>query len=904
MQIDSGASATGTTVGAGAAESVGAGALASATVLVSGAEYVEGVSDRSILSGGTAYVSSGGIAVDSIVSANGGIYVGAQGIAHKSVVFSGGAVVVESGGVTSGDRLVSSGFEWVSSGGAIDAITIEGGSAFIYAGGVVSGATLLSGGGEEIDSGGVGSNATVEAGARLTVSSGGLVASAIVESGGLLLLADGRASGATVASGGVLGLGATVTSDLTAGAVTSTTVISGVTASKGAIVEVVSAAVRSGATLTLLSGALGENLTVSKGAEVVGAGELAGETDVSGVVSGLTIAGFLELAKGAIGSALKVGASAQVTVAAGAQLFGLTAQSGALIDVSGSTTGLAIGSSVEVDVSSGGTALSAIVQSGGLLRLAGGAASGTRVESGGQLEIADRVSGTVIAGTVTATTELAGLTLSSGAVVTLDNAEVTKGATVSFGAKAVVSGLVIDAGGSVVGPGDLQGETYDSGVISGATLDGVGGGAGVFAGGRVSDVSVDLGSDLSVGSGAVASATTLRGNMDVGGVASGTAVLSGGLEFVDELGSDIAATIRSGGVIDVGFLGTATSLTVLAGGVVSGGGDLWGVDRIAGLASGVALTAGADVEIASGGRGSALDVSDPDGSAPPSELAVEAGGVVVADTVSFRGLEVIKSGGVASATTVLSGGSESVTSGGEAIRLVVSSAGSATISAGGIVNGASLASGGLLIDNGELRNTSSGTLAGTLSGSGIVVEAGSGVLLLAGAGTAFGGQLAIEGGAAELAKAGAIGSGGVEFVEPATGSAVLRLDAADAPKAGGTFANALSNFSGANEQIDLAGLAFVSGASATLTGSTLVLSDGGKTFDFDVAGKAAAGYTVTSDGRGGTQITAAAADPAVARFSQAAAAFAPTDAAKTALVSSTGSLGQTPFAQTGAGHHG
>jgi len=220
------------------------------------------------------------------------------------------------------------------------------------------------------------------------------------------------------------------------------------------------------------------------------------------------------------------------------------------------------------------------------------------------------------------------------------------------------------------------------------------------------------------------------------------------------------------------------------------------------------------------------------------------------------------------------------------------------------VNGASLASGGLLIDNGELRNTSSGTLAGTLSGSGIVVEAGSGVLLLAGAGTAFGGQLAIEGGAAELAKAGAIGSGGVEFVEPATGSAVLRLDAADAPKAGGTFANALSNFSGANEQIDLAGLAFVSGASATLTGSTLVLSDGGKTFDFDVAGKAAAGYTVTSDGRGGTQITAAAADPAVARFSQAAAAFAPTDAAKTALVSSTGSLGQTPFAQTGAGHHG
>ena len=69
-----------------------------------------------------------------------------------------------------------------------------------------------------------------------------------------------------------------------------------------------------------------------------------------------------------------------------------------------------------------------------------------------------------------------------------------------------------------------------------------------------------------------------------------------------------------------------------------------------------------------------------------------------------------------------------------------------------------------------------------------------------------------------------------------------------------------------------------------------MLTDGGATYTFEIAGTVAGAYPVLSDGHGGTLIV-----PAVTRFTHAAAAFAPADAAKTALVSSTSPTGQTPF---------
>jgi len=105
----------------------------------------------------------------------------------------------------------------------------------------------------------------------------------------------------------------------------------------------------------------------------------------------------------------------------------------------------------------------------------------------------------------------------------------------------------------------------------------------------------------------------------------------------------------------------------------------------------------------------------------------------------------------------------------------------------------------------------------------------------------------------------------------------------------------ISNFSGADEDIDLRSIAFVSGASATVSDSTLVLTDGGKTYKFELSGSLAGAYPVLSDGHGGTLIDPEAIDPTVLAFAHNLAAFAPPDAATAALVSATSPSGQTPF---------
>jgi hypothetical protein len=84
----------------------------------------------------------------------------------------------------------------------------------------------------------------------------------------------------------------------------------------------------------------------------------------------------------------------------------------------------------------------------------------------------------------------------------------------------------------------------------------------------------------------------------------------------------------------------------------------------------------------------------------------------------------------------------------------------------------------------------------------------------------------------------------------------LQIDAADSPAAGSTYASTLSNFGSSGDSLDLRGVTFVSGATASVSTSggvsTLVVTDGG-TFKFKLAGTHNA-YTVTSDGHGGTLI--------------------------------------------------
>jgi autotransporter passenger strand-loop-strand repeat protein len=256
---------------------------------------------------------------------------------------------------------------------------------------------------------------------------------------------------------------------------------------------------------------------------------------------------------------------------------------------------------------------------------------------------------------------------------------------------------------------------------------------------------------------------------------------------------------------------------------------------------------------------------------------VVASGVASA-TVLSRGAEWVASGGLAVGATVSSGGTQTVFTGGLASGTVVSSQGSLIVSAGGVARNAAVLSGGALIDNGKLLVSDGRTLAGSLSGSGWIAETGHNTLVLADSGAGFAGRAIISHGVIELATATAIGSGAVVFAAPPAVEAVLRVDAADSPIAGGTFANLLSNFDGGGEGLDLRGVAFHTGAKAVVSGAVLTLSEGGKTYNFKLGGGMAASYQVTNDGGGGTLI-----NPLAAALAHRMAAFRAVDAASPTL---------------------
>jgi hypothetical protein len=247
-------------------------------------------------------------------------------------------------------------------------------------------------------------------------------------------------------------------------------------------------------------------------------------------------------------------------------------------------------------------------------------------------------------------------------------------------------------------------------------------------------------------------------------------------------------------------------------------------------------------------------------------------GALVSGTVT------VSAGGVISGGSIASGGSASVLSGGVAQAVTVSSGGSATVASGGVASALVVTSGATIVDDGAVVYTGSTavTYAALLSGSGMLVEEGSGSLVLSGGTAAFAGALVLSGGTAELANTAGVGAGDIIWASPTT--ATLKIDAADGPLAGTTFSSTLSNFDEEYDILDLKGLAFVSGATAVLSGSTLALTDGGAVYDFQLAGTAAAAYAAITDGSGGTMIKASTttqvpASHVHASFVQAMAAF-------------------------------
>lgn len=679
-----------------------------------------------------------------------------------------------------------------------------------------------------------------------TTVSSGVTSSGLVVSGGdaLVVLSGGEVDDSRILSGG----SATVWGQASGAQIES---------GGEAIVEfggvATGGAVRSGGLMVLQLGtAVG--VTVSSGGTVGVGGKLtsdftAGAVTRTTVVDGATVlsGGVADLYDAEIDHGVTVslasgGSASSVKVFAGAVLLGPGDVLGRSTDA-GAVSGVVVGDDASLVIQSGGTARAVTLArnsdttSNDMVVAAGASAADTTVLGGGELAVFGSAAGTVV----------------------------RSGGEEDVSLGGVVSGDVVESGGLLV---MSDATALGVRVQSGGTFD---------LGGALTRSFID----------APSTATTV-----VDGV-----TLSSGAAFILE-----DATLRSGVTVSLAAGAVAQSLSIERGGVLQGAGTLAGlVTRVDGSISGVAVESELVLYSGATARGVTVKTDNTmvdDAGATATGTVVAGGadllvaGATLATRVESGGMESVRSGGAASETAVLGGGEAYVYAGGEQIAAVVSSGGAETVLAGGAARGLTVLSGGALIDNGEVRIGGAGTLDGTLEGSGAIIETGGGDLVLGGGGGAdFSGKAAIEGGAIELGAAGALGSGAVQFVQPATGAAVLQIDAGDAPAAGGTFANTMLNFSGAGEDIDLGSIAFVTGASATVVGSTLMLTDGGKTYAFKLAGGVADAYRVLGDGHGGTLIT-----PQALTFTQAAAAFAPPGAGGVVLVSSPSPAEQRPFA--------
>jgi hypothetical protein len=205
----------------------------------------------------------------------------------------------------------------------------------------------------------------------------------------------------------------------------------------------------------------------------------------------------------------------------------------------------------------------------------------------------------------------------------------------------------------------------------------------------------------------------------------------------------------------------------------------------------------------------------------------------------------------------------------------VTLSGDLEVASGGAVVDVATLSGATLTDNGTATFDEATRLEGTLSGGGVVFERGAATLAQSGDASAFSGTVVISGGTVRLANATGFGTAEVRYD---IASSILALNSPALPANGGTFAEILFNFDKTGEGLDLLGRAYVSGATATLSGHNLTLVDGHYSATFTLSGTStssyASSYLVTSDGTGGTLIEAQAATPLAAAMAHAMATFA------------------------------
>lgn len=612
--------------------------------------------------------------------------------------------------------------------------------------------------------------------------------------------------------------------------------------------EASAAVVGAGAKELISSGGLDSGATIDSGgaAYVLGGGAAYGQAIDSGgkaVVSASgVVAGELVLHGGVLEGAGEIGGgpALQLTSEDGVLDYGLVSGLGiggpglvgyVVVYSGGLTSRVSVDNSASfLVVFSGGSARGTTVDAGVLLVESGGSASGATILSGAVLgeQWGASVSGAIVSSggyavlpievtasevyseasvTVTATTVSSGARLSSGAILVQD-AMIDSGATLSLTESAWLAGAQIASGARLVGSAEVTGTLVDSGTISGVSA-GVSGGANatvtVYSGATIDNSFVD--GTLMIVAGGTASGVTVneRPNQD-GEVGVAVGAVAHHLTLIANAGS---------AAFEAALIQGDTFGTVISSGATE---ELIGVD------SGTVVRTGGFAYVGLGGEAIGDVIS--------SGGAIVDGGLIMGATVAARGYLVISGTGSAVNVNVASKGDLNVV--------------------------------GLVTYSGA----STHTLDGTLNGGGVIVQDGPGALVRSGSDDGdFLGTLAIDAGAVDLVSAGAIGSAAIMFGS-GSASETLRLEFAAALGNGKTSPNTLVDFNRSTEAIDLTEEAYVSGATATVVGHTLVLNDGGFSVTFGLGSGAAGRYKVVADTAGGTLIKP------VAALAQAAAGFA------------------------------
>jgi autotransporter passenger strand-loop-strand repeat protein len=427
---------------------------------------------------------------------------------------------------------VDSGANWTLSG------TFSGATA-VY--GIANGGAITSGGVETLHSSGEAVGAQVSSGGVL-LSVFGQLSDTVVFAGGTAEEFVGSSTDTTLSGGHLLVFNGAVASTVDVG--------SGGFALAGEFAGGVVGGTIDGATVSSGGIVVVGNDAVVSGATIQGGGTL---FELAGVTSNVDLSGSQLVATTLFGPAQLAVVSATTVESGGLQT----------VNADGSTVDATILGGGEVKVNSGGVAEDATVSSGGTLVSVYGEISSTTIHGGG---LVDQFVGTgedttlsgghllVLNGAVTSmvNVEAGGLALAgtfAGGVVggTIDDAMVSPGGLVVLGTQSVLSGAVLQKGGTLF---ELAGQASN---VALAGLEFVGGGLPGVTPPNPPPPAVTTGATVSSGGEQVVNSN---------GSAVDTNVLSGG-EIVFDGGVVSNLMLSSGGEIDLATFAfsSATSLT-------------------------------------------------------------------------------------------------------------------------------------------------------------------------------------------------------------------------------------------------------------------------------------------------------------------------------------------------------